>query len=124
MGNNIITIAIVDDYKKLRDGIKTVLQEMGFEIILEAEHGQDFFDKLEESAVIPNVCLMDLRMPVMDGFAAIEAIRERQLPIKIIAYSNESGYTEQAITAGADTFFSKDDNPYKLKQLIEEMMTV
>ena len=80
---NQIKIAIADDHKILRDGIKMALSgKANLKMLWEAEDGKDMMHKI--SIKKPEVLLMDIRMPEIDGINAIQILRKEYEDIKII----------------------------------------
>lgn len=78
-----IKIAIADDYKIYRDGLKVgLLNDENLEVVLEADNGEDLLKALPEC--MPDVILMDLKMPVMDGIEATKVIRKKFDSIKVL----------------------------------------
>ena len=83
MSAELIKVAIADDHKIFRDGIKMALRDKDYlKILWEAEDGKDLMHKLRIKQ--PDVLLMDIRMPEMDGINAISLIRKEYEGIKII----------------------------------------
>lgn len=106
---NKIRLLIVDDHKVVRNGLKifiSLFDEM--ELVGEAKNGQQAFELCIQHQ--PDVVLMDLIMPVMDGPTAIKAIRERFPAIQIIALTSfeEEELVQRAMAAGAISFLYKD----------------
>ena len=78
-----IKVAIADDHKIFRDGIRMALKDKEYlKILWEAEDGRDLMHKLKIKE--PDVVLMDIRMPEIDGINAISMIRKEYEAIKII----------------------------------------
>ena len=78
-----IKIAIADDYKIYRDGLKVGLaSDDNLEVVLEADNGEDLIKGLEN--ITPDVILMDLKMPIMDGMEATKEVRKRFNSIKVL----------------------------------------
>lgn len=104
-----IRILIVDDHPVVREGIGSMLQkEADFKVVGEATNGLEAVDKARELA--PDVVLMDLRMPEMDGVEAIGRIKEEKPEIKFIiltTYSDDE-YIFKGIAAGARAYLLKD----------------
>jgi NarL family two-component system response regulator LiaR len=104
-----IRVLIVDDHAMVRRGLATFLLAVdGLELVGEAKHGAEALRRCEEA--LPDVVLMDLVMPVMDGPAAIRAIRERWPSVQIIALTSfqEEDLVQQALQAGAISYLLKD----------------
>ena len=107
-----ITLAIVDDHNDMRETIAEQMNNFGFNVIMTANNGERILQQLDTEKQLPDVCIMDLNMPVMDGFAAIEGIRQKGLPIGVVAISmnNTPKQVQKAIDAGADGFFLTKPN--------------
>jgi DNA-binding NarL/FixJ family response regulator len=81
-----IKIAIADDYKIFRDGIKVGLsKDENLDVIMEADNGEELMKALESTT--PDVILMDLKMPIMDGMEATKAVRKQYPDIKVLVVS-------------------------------------
>ena len=81
--NTKIKIAIADDYKIYRDGLKVGLAtDDNLEVVLEADNGEDLINGLEKAK--PDVIIMDLKMPIMDGMEATKEVRKRFNSIKVL----------------------------------------
>jgi DNA-binding NarL/FixJ family response regulator len=78
-----IKIAIADDYKIYRDGLKVGLAaDDNMVVVLEADNGEDLLNGLEKSK--PDVIIMDLKMPIMDGMEATKEVRKKFSDIKVL----------------------------------------
>ena len=104
-----ITILIADDHTIVRAGIRQLLEtQPDFEIVAEVENGRQ---ALVQTLILhPDVVLMDLRMPEMDGVEAITAIRE-QLPdlhVLVLTTFDTDGDIVRAVDAGATGYLLKD----------------
>ena len=113
-------ILVVDDDVSHRVLICDVLEEMGYRTT-QAENGRDALDRLEVE--LPQAVLLDLRMPVMSGWALLEALkkmpRARNLPIIIIsAY----GFEWEAELVGASGYISKPVDLDKLRTTIHRLI--
>ena len=83
MASQEIKVAIADDHKIFRDGIRMALKDKEYlKILWEAEDGKDLMHKLKLK--LPDVILMDIRMPEVDGINAISLIRKEYEALKII----------------------------------------
>src|SRR5665213_756603 len=91
--STVIKIAIADDHKIFRDGIKMALNpKQDLKMIWEAEDGKDLMHKMTIKK--PDLLLMDIRMPEIDGINAIEMLRKEYDNLKIIVLSM---YDDQAM---------------------------
>ncbi len=104
-----INLAIADDHDLLRKGLCVLLGEYGFNVSLQAANGKEMIDQLQACEILPDVCLLDINMPVMNGVIATRLIKEQWPNMPIIAFSlsiNESEINE-IIANGADVFINK-----------------
>jgi len=103
-----IRVLIVDDIQETRENIRRMLQfDPSIDIIGEARTGREAID--QSHSLLPDVVIMDINMPDMDGLVATEAIRKRLPYIQIIILSvqYDSSYMRRAMLAGARDFLSK-----------------
>jgi len=107
--DGVIRLLIADDHPVVRDGLSGMFApEPGFEVLGEAADGAEAVRLAQ--ALKPDVVLMDLRMPVMDGLAAITELRRRGVPSRVLVlttYDTDS-YVLPAIEAGATGYLLKD----------------
>jgi DNA-binding NarL/FixJ family response regulator len=108
-----ITVALVDDHNKTRELISRFVAVDGITIQLEAKHGQDLLDQLLGIDTLPDVCLLDLSMPVMDGFETARRLRALYPSIRILAYStnDHTDRVEEMLLCGAHGFIAKEVDP-------------
>jgi DNA-binding NarL/FixJ family response regulator len=114
-----IKVSIADDHKIFRDGIKMALKDREYlKILWEAEDGRDLMHKLKLK--IPDVLLMDIRMPEVDGVNAIGMIRKEYDDIKIIVltmYDDQEMITKM-MEMGANAYLTKTTDPEEIYQAI------
>jgi DNA-binding NarL/FixJ family response regulator len=105
----VVRVLIVDDQQLMRDGIESLLKlQDGILVVGTAANGQDAID--QAASLSPDVILMDVRMPVLDGVEATREIR-RQAPsckIMMLTTFNDDAYVVQALEAGASGYLLKD----------------
>lgn len=114
-----ITILIVDDHQVVRQGLRTFLElQDDFQVVGEASDGQSAVDLV--SQLTPDVVLMDLVMPRLDGIAATQRVKTLGLPTKVIALTSftEDNKVFPAIQAGASSYLLKDVSPDDLAEAI------
>jgi DNA-binding NarL/FixJ family response regulator len=101
-----IQVLIVDDQPRARQSLKALLATCSqVEGAREAVNGRDALALVEEC--LPDVIVMDARMPEMDGLQATRLIKTRWPQVKIIVLSMYAEYMDEALAAGADAFVSK-----------------
>jgi two-component system, NarL family, response regulator DegU len=114
-----IKLAIADDHETFRKAIiRTIQLEKDLEVIIEAENGVDLLKKLKIRT--PDIILMDIRMPVMNGVEATDEIKEHYPHLKVIAYSQydlQSNIIEM-YAHGVKGFVGKEDEPEELFKAI------
>ena len=104
-----ITILIADDHDVVRDGLRLILEsEDAFEVVGEAANGAEAVQLYGE--LKPQVVLMDLRMPGMDGLTAIKQIRQQQPDANIVILTtyNEDALMIDGLRSGARSYLLKD----------------
>ncbi len=114
-----IKVAIADDHKIFRDGIKMSLKDKEYlKILWEAEDGKDLMHKLKIKE--PDILLMDIRMPEMDGINAISLIKKEHEAVKIIVltmYDDQEMITKM-MEIGANAYLTKTTEPDEIYQAI------
>ncbi|MBP4138783.1 response regulator transcription factor [Flavobacterium geliluteum] len=119
-----IKIALVDDEILFRKGISFLLQrEQNIEIVFEASNGEELISSLNEVENKPDIIVMDLKMPVLNGVEATRIIRNNFPEIKIIAltsYDTKSFITNM-IHVGAVAYLIKNTTPKDLIHTINEV---
>ena len=106
---NTIRIIIIDDHPVVREGLRGMLaSQPDFEVVSEAADGAAGVELI--ATLQPDVTLMDLRMPGLDGVGAIEAIRRRGLQARVLVLTTFDSDTDivRAIQAGATGYLLKD----------------
>jgi DNA-binding NarL/FixJ family response regulator len=103
-------VLIADDQRPTRKGLKALLDlAPGVAWVGEAADGQEAIDMVE--ACRPDVVLMDIRMPVLDGIEATQSIKSQWPRVKVIVLTLYAEYQAQALAAGADLFLIKGGPP-------------
>ncbi|MFK8032306.1 MAG: response regulator [Gammaproteobacteria bacterium] len=117
-----ISVVLVDDQKLIRDGIRSLLElSPEVEVVAEASSGIEVVDTVRQTS--PDIVLMDIQMPQMNGIEAIEAMAEAQLktPVIILTTFDDHELVLQGIRAGARGYLLKD---VSLEDLIDAIKLV
>ena len=114
-----IKIMITDDHSMIREGLKNLLELDGdIEVIAEAIDGEDCLEKLE--TVKPDVLLLDINMPKMNGLEVLKNLKARKSKIKVLVLTvhNEIEYLLKAVDIGVNGYVLKDSESLELKKAI------
>ena len=117
-----IRILLVDDQHIIRQGLKSMLESNAdMQVIGEAENGQRALAQIP--TLLPDVVLMDIRMPIMDGVAATGAIVEQYPTTKVLVLTtfDDDEYVSQAMRLGAKGYLLKDTEPEELALAIRSV---
>ena len=115
-------ILIVDDAAFMRMMIKDVITKNGFEVAGEAVNGMDAVDKYNE--LKPDLVLMDITMPEMDGIQALKKIKEGDSNAKVIMCSamGQQAMVIEAIQSGAKDFIVKPSQPERILEAVQKVL--
>jgi len=105
-----IEVIICDDQDIVREGLKTILEaDNEIQVIATAEDGEDLFRKIESSGT-PDLVLMDLKMPIINGIQATRMLRSRHQKTKVLVLTtyDDDQWVVDAIRAGASGYLLKD----------------
>ena len=116
-------ILIVDDNRASRDLLRAILKPLGCELF-EATHGQEALAMIREAR--PDLVLLDIDMPVLDGFSVVRRIRQEPsltgLPvIAVTAYAME-GDREKSLAEGFTAYVTKPVQAATLRQQVKELL--
>jgi DNA-binding NarL/FixJ family response regulator len=118
-----ILIAIVDDHTLFRNGVAALMGEFDeLRIVFEAENGGQMQQMLAKHP-LPKVILMDINMPIMDGYASTQWIKEKYPQIKVLALSmfEDDKAVIRMIRCGASGYVLKESKP---RELLEAIKTI
>jgi two-component system, NarL family, invasion response regulator UvrY len=118
-----IPVAIVDDHTLFREGLARVVNEMdGYQVLLEAEHGEAYIHASKNVAPIA-IALVDLHMPVMDGYRTLEWIRAETPGTRALAltFEKEDDAMARALRSGACGFLQKDIGVRALRSALDQI---
>jgi CheY-like chemotaxis protein len=116
-------ILVVDDFDDTRLLLRTWLERKGFQVI-EAENGNEAVSQAETN--LPNLIIMDLEMPELDGLAAtrkIRAVKElEKVPVVAVSAYGAEQFRDDALAAGCDEYVSTPFEPEALEKLIRSFV--
>lgn len=113
-----LRIALVDDQALVREGLKSLLRGLGFDVVLDCEDGAALLAALPAQAV--DLILSDVRMPRVDGIELTRQLRSlgHAMPIMLLTTFDDSDVLLRAIEAGAQAFLLKDVSPEDLQDAV------
>ena len=115
-----VRVVLADDESHVRLYVKTVLKSMGCEVVGEASNGAEAIELFERHS--PELVLLDINMPVMDGITALKALRAKSDKVAIVMLTSlaSAEVVEQTLGAGANYHLRKDLSMKELKEEIRE----
>lgn len=118
------TIALADDHVLLRKGLASLVQNLGYTVVFEADNGQELIEKLLAGPE-PELLLMDINMPVKDGYETTRWIKENKPLIRVLAlsmYDDESAIIRM-LKNGARGYILKDCEPAELRAALDAVVS-
>jgi len=114
-------VLLVDDHQVVREGLKRMLElDKDIQVVGEAVNGEDGITQAERLS--PDVILMDIKMPDMDGITATRQLKQKMPDVKVIMLTlYDSEFVTQAIEAGASGYILKDAKGEQLIQAIRDV---
>jgi len=118
-----INIALVDDHVLLRNGLASLVRSIGYNVALEADNGRDFINRLG-SGSLPDLVLMDINMPQMDGYETTLWLKRNHPGIRVLALSmyDDENAVIRMLKNGARGYILKESEPSELKAAINAVM--
>ncbi|GGC18380.1 response regulator [Cellulomonas carbonis] len=118
-------VLLADDQELVRTGLRVLLESQGLEVVAEAADGREAVELARR--LRPDVCLLDIRMPVLDGVAATRLLSGPDvadpIPVVVITTFDLDEHVHDALHAGARGFLLKDAGPVLLAQAVEAAAT-
>ncbi len=119
------TVVIVDDHLLFAESLERLIDSFtDYNVLFHAKNGVDLQHKLSQQQILPQILLLDINMPIMNGFETMEWLTENYPEIRVLALSMEDD--EQVILkmlkAGANGYLLKDIHPEKLKVALNEVV--
>ncbi len=115
-------VIIVDDHPVIRFAVKMLLERNDMEVVAETNNGVDAIQKTRDC--LPDLVLLDIGLPKIDGFQVLERLRALNLPLKILVLTSQSGshFVQRCKQAGADGFLTKSNDMSELLDAIKMVM--
>ncbi len=121
-----VSIALADDHQLVRKGIRLLLENISeFNVVAEAANGRELLDILSNLSVLPDLVLVDVNMPVMNGQETVQDLRSRYPELRIVALSiyNQLPVIREMIRLGANAYLFKDSSPEMFRKVLHEVHT-
>jgi two-component system, NarL family, invasion response regulator UvrY len=122
---NKVSVALIDDHTMLRHGLATLIDAINdYTVIAECNHGKEFVDLTTEKKLEPELILLDVSMPVMDGFETAQWISENLPLSKVIVLSmfDDEKSIIKMIRLGAKGYILKDGEPEQLATALNDVV--
>jgi len=116
-----IRVVVADDHALVRSGVRALLAASGVDVVAEAKDGRELLSRVREHA--PEIALVDLSMPLLDGFEATRRIPSVSPGTRVIVLSmhGDERYAERAGCLGAWAFLTKDEAPDRLIDVVRRV---
>ena len=116
-------IALTDDHVLLRNGLASLLEDLDYEVLFEADNGQDLIRKLNPGD-LPDVVLMDINMPQMDGYETTRWLKLNHPGVRVLALSmyDDENAIIRMLKSGARGYILKDSDPAELKGALQALV--
>ena len=117
------SIVLVDDHILLRNGLANLLRERHYNVLFEADNGKQFIEKLKDSP-LPQVVLMDINMPLMNGYETTLWLKKNRSSVKVLTLSmlDDEIAIIRMFKNGAHGYILKDCHPDDLEAAIRSVL--
>lgn len=118
------TVAVVDDHVLLRNGLSNLIRSLdNYAVLFEADNGKDFIQQLKPR-YLPDIVLLDINMPEMDGYQTAQWLKRNHPDIKVLAlsmYDNENAVIRM-LKNGAKGYILKDIDPVEFRLALDSLV--
>ncbi len=119
-----IKLALADDHNLFRKGVEELIEDFdNMEVLYSVANGKELVNKLSTATTLPDVCLLDINMPEMNGLETAQYIKDNWPDVKILAVSvyDSEFHIISMLRAGAGGYILKDSQPDALRKAIEQL---
>ncbi|WP_395633902.1 response regulator [Flavobacterium sp.] len=119
------TIAIVDDHILIAQAIKGIIANFeNFETVCECENGQELIDKINTYNILPDIVLLDISMPVMDGFQTADWLQKNhpEVLVMVLSMQNDEQSVIRMVRNGAKSYLLKNSHPRELESALLKLV--
>lgn len=116
------SVVIVDDHLLIAKAITAIIDEFeGYEVLYEADNGSSLIERLKSSKNSPDIVLLDISMPIMDGFETAKWLKDNYPEVKVIALTMQADDESliKMIKNGASGYLNKNVHPAELKKALD-----
>lgn len=121
-----INIAVVDDHRLFRDALINLISDFdeSYHVAIKANNGKDFIDQLQRAVLLPSIVLLDISMPIMDGFKTAEYLKANypEIKILIITMSETEESLIRMLRLGVRGYIDKAIEPEELKSALSQIV--
>jgi DNA-binding NarL/FixJ family response regulator len=119
-----IKVALADDHVMLRNGLAGLITNLGYTVLFECSNGKELINKIKAGGM-PDVILMDINMPEMDGYDATLWVKNNYPLIHVLALSmlDDENAIIRMLKNGARGYVMKESDPMELKRAIDDVVT-
>ena len=119
-----VKVALADDHVMLRNGLAGLITNLGFDVVFECNNGKELMTKLSKEN-LPDIILMDINMPEMDGYDATLWVKNNYPLIHVLALSmyDDENAIIRMLKNGARGYIMKESDPLELKRAIDDVIT-
>lgn len=126
MSNQTINIGIADDHQLFREGLAMIIsQRHNFRLVIEASNGRELMDAIDDMTEPPDVVLLDLKMPVLDGMETTKVLKQEFPSVKILILTmlDQDDYIIHLLDLGANGYLLKNASATEVQQAIATVVS-